>query len=149
MAYPLGLETLPSPGAWATVGGCRDFGLPVNTGRPYCYKCQVDLTPSVGESLQFPSAYSPVRARSAMVSSQYLLQIHLRREEVPSFEKYPFVLPAVRHLDALDFHPKVTFFIGENGSGKSTLLAAFPDTSGFKAEGPTTNIKFDTRASHS
>jgi len=29
-------------------------------------------------------------------------------------------VPAIRHLHRLEFHPAVTFFIGENGSGKST-----------------------------
>jgi predicted ATPase len=81
--------------------------------------------------------------------SRYLLQIRLKRDEVPSFEQYPFSLPAVRPLDVLDFHPKVTFFIGENGSGKSTLLEAIAVASGFNPEGGTKNFRFGTRASHS
>ena len=37
---------------------------------------------------------------------------------------YPFSVPAVRALEALDLEADVTFFVGENGSGKSTLLEA-------------------------
>jgi predicted ATPase len=68
---------------------------------------------------------------------------------VPSFEKYPFSLPAVRNLDVLKLHPKVTFFIGENGSGKSTLMEAIAVAWGFNAEGGTKNFRFGTRVSHS
>jgi predicted ATPase len=84
-----------------------------------------------------------------MIPSQYLSQIQLRRGEVPSFDEYPFALPAVRHLETLEFHPKVTFFIGENGSGKSTLLEAIAVSLGFNPEGGTRNFRFNTRASHS
>ncbi len=35
---------------------------------------------------------------------------------------FPFNIPAVRHLERIEFHQPVTFFVGENGSGKSTLL---------------------------
>jgi predicted ATPase len=37
---------------------------------------------------------------------------------------YPFNIPALKDLGQLDFHPRITFFVGENGSGKSTLLEA-------------------------
>lgn len=84
-----------------------------------------------------------------MISSQYLLQLRLRRDDVPSFDRYPFALSAVRHLDVLDFHPQVTFLIGENGSGKSTLLEAIAVSLGFNPEGGTKNFRFGTRASHS
>src|SRR5262252_6265489 len=89
------------------------------------------------------------RARSVMSASQYVLQIRLVREDVPSFDGYPFALPAVRHLDTLDLHHRVTFFVGENGSGKSTLLEAIAVACGFNAEGGTKNFRFGTRASHS
>jgi predicted ATPase len=35
---------------------------------------------------------------------------------------FPFSVPAIRTLKALDLSAPVTFFVGENGSGKSTLL---------------------------
>lgn len=82
-------------------------------------------------------------------AEHYLLQVHLLREEVPSFEEYPFNLPAVRHLDTLELHPAVTFLIGENGTGKSTLLEAMAIVAGFNPEGGSRNFNFATRASHS
>jgi predicted ATPase len=37
-------------------------------------------------------------------------------------EGFPWNVPVVAALDALEFHTPVTFFVGENGSGKSTVL---------------------------
>jgi predicted ATPase len=79
----------------------------------------------------------------------YVHQVCLLRDQVPSFEEYPFSLPAIRHLDRLALHPKVTFFIGENGIGKSTLLEAIAVAWGFNPEGGSRNLNFSTRASHS
>jgi predicted ATPase len=84
-----------------------------------------------------------------MISKQYAIDVQLKRGEVPSFDRYPFSLPAVRHLDVLKLHPCVTYVIGENGSGKSTLLEAIAVACGFNAEGGTKNFRFGTRASHS
>lgn len=58
-------------------------------------------------------------------------------------------LDAVRTLDSLQLHPKVTFLVGENGSGKSTLLEAIAVKFGFNAEGGSSNFRFTTRESHS
>ncbi|WP_445670227.1 AAA family ATPase [Paenibacillus sp. PL2-23] len=71
------------------------------------------------------------------------------RESVPSFRQYPFSLQAVRELDELSFHPKVTYLIGENGSGKSTLMEALAVALGFNAEGGTINFTFHTKETHS
>lgn len=49
-------------------------------------------------------------------NTHYLLNAKLLREKVPSFEHYPFNLDVVSNFDSLEFHPKVTFIIGENGS---------------------------------
>ena len=84
-----------------------------------------------------------------MISSQFVQRVSLRRDTVDSFDRYPFHLPAVRSLDQLDLHPRVTFFIGENGSGKSTLLEAMAVALGFNAEGGSRNFRFSTRRSHS
>jgi predicted ATPase len=84
-----------------------------------------------------------------MFSEQYISRICLRREKVESFDRYPFCLPAVRVLEQLDLHPKVTFFVGENGSGKSTLLEAIAVSMGFNPEGGSKNFRFGTRPSHS
>ncbi|MHA7678867.1 AAA family ATPase [Cupriavidus sp. PET2-C1] len=84
-----------------------------------------------------------------MISSQFISRVTLRRDIVDSFERYPFSLPAVRTLDAMDMHPKVTFLVGENGSGKSTLMEAIAVALGYNAEGGSRNFSFGTRRSHS
>ena len=84
-----------------------------------------------------------------MITKQFVASLELKREEVPSFDTYPFSLPAVRSLEKLELHPEVTFLVGENGSGKSTLLEALAVACGFNAEGGSKNFSFDTRASHS
>jgi predicted ATPase len=84
-----------------------------------------------------------------MISSQYVSRITLQRDMVDSFDRYPFSLPAVRSLEHIDLHPKVTYFVGENGSGKSTLLEAIAVSLGFNAEGGTKNFRFGSRRSHS
>ncbi|MBV8272406.1 MAG: AAA family ATPase [Cupriavidus sp.] len=84
-----------------------------------------------------------------MLSTQFASRVTLLRDKVPGFDRYPFSLPVVRALDAIDLHPRVTFFVGENGSGKSTLLEAIAVALGFNAEGGSRNFSFATRASHS
>jgi predicted ATPase len=84
-----------------------------------------------------------------MNPSRYLVDMSLNRDEVPSFEEYPFCLDSVRSLRRIALHPKVTYFIGENGSGKSTLLEAVAVNWGFNPEGGTRNFQFGTRPSHS
>jgi len=79
----------------------------------------------------------------------YLRGVSLRREDVASYDSYPFSIHAVRELRGLEFHPDVTFIIGENGCGKSTLLEAIAGAWGFNPEGGTVNFRFSTRASHS
>lgn len=79
----------------------------------------------------------------------FLLELQLLRDRVPSFAGYPFCLPAVRQLQTLAFHPRVTFFVGENGSGKSTLLEAIAVACDLNPEGGSRNFNFATRASHS
>lgn len=86
---------------------------------------------------------------SPVISSQFLSRFTLLRDKVISFKTYPFCLSAIRTLDHIDLHPKVTFFVGENGSGKSTLLEAIAVSLGFNPEGGTKNFNFGTRKSHS
>lgn len=81
------------------------------------------------------------------MSSQYLLDLTLRRDDIPSFDEYPFNLGALKNFDRLKLHPKVTYFIGENGSGKSTLLESIAITLGFNPEGGTKNFNFETKES--
>ena len=84
-----------------------------------------------------------------MIPTHYLRAVQLERAAVPSFEKYPFALPAIRHLDRLECHPAVTYIVGENGSGKSTLLEAIAAAWGLNPEGGSRNMYFETRPSHS
>jgi predicted ATPase len=79
----------------------------------------------------------------------WLRGIRLDRGEVPSFDAFPFSLPAVRTLDELTFRSPVTFLVGENGSGKSTLLEAIAAKWGFNPEGGSRNFLFATQPSHS
>jgi predicted ATPase len=46
----------------------------------------------------------------------------VKRRGGGSEERFPFTVPAIRSLEALELGGPVTFFVGENGSGKSTLL---------------------------
>lgn len=82
-------------------------------------------------------------------AKHFITSLSLDRESVPSFNSYPFCLPACRNLESLELHPEATFFVGENGTGKSTLLEAVATEWGFNPEGGTVNFNFSTRASHS
>lgn len=81
--------------------------------------------------------------------NQYVRSIQLKRNEIPSFKRFPFNLPIIKELDDLALHPNVTFFVGENGMGKSTLLEAIAVASGFNPEGGSFNFNFSTYNSHS
>jgi predicted ATPase len=83
------------------------------------------------------------------LSRQYVIEVRFERANVPSFDEYPFSLPAIQHLQDFRPHPSVTFFIGENGSGKSTLLEAIAVACRFNPEGGSMNFSFTTRPSHS
>ena len=52
----------------------------------------------------------------------YLIHASFRPEAEIDFDSYPFCISAVKELANIDFHPNVTFFVGENGSGKSSLI---------------------------
>lgn len=82
-------------------------------------------------------------------NGHYFKSIILRRNDIPSYSRYPFSLPAVKNLDNLPLHPDVTFIVGENGMGKSTLLEAIAIAAGFNPEGGSLNFSFSTHNSHS
>lgn len=82
-------------------------------------------------------------------AKHYLLRARIAWDRVKDRDGYPYSLPAVAGLDDLEFHPKVTFFVGENGSGKSTLIEALAVAWGFNAEGGTRNHRASSRPSHS
>ena len=85
----------------------------------------------------------------AVDAQHYWIAARFERREGWDEKAYPFNLPVVRNLDELEFHPKVTFLVGENGSGKSTLIEALAVAWGFNAEGGSVNFSFGTRESHS
>src|SRR6267143_4856290 len=73
----------------------------------------------------------------------------LKRDEIETFDAYPFSIPAIRNLDELKLDSAVTLFAGENGSGKSTLVEAIAVAAGFNPEGGSRSVTVSTRASHS
>lgn len=79
----------------------------------------------------------------------FVRSVVLLRDRVPSFDIYPYCLPAVRSLETLPLHDKVTFLIGENGAGKSTLIEAMAVAAGFNAEGGSRHFNFATRRTES
>ena len=82
-------------------------------------------------------------------ATHFLLRMELLWGRVENRTAYPFDLPSIRNLHQLEFHSKVTFFVGENGSGKSTIIEALAVAWGFNPEGGTKNFNFGTRESHS
>ena len=64
------------------------------------------------------------------METHYLLKMQLLRDKVESFDRYPYSLPVIKNFESLEFHPNVTFIVGENGSGKSTLLEAIATANG-------------------
>ncbi|MBG6235206.1 putative ATPase [Pedobacter sp. CAN_A7] len=84
-----------------------------------------------------------------MEAKPYLKEVHLKRDLIPSFDIYPFNIPAISNLSSLEFHPDVTFIVGENGAGKSTLIEAIALSLGFGIEGGTKNVQFKTHHNES
>jgi predicted ATPase len=79
----------------------------------------------------------------------FINAVRIDWDQVTDKKEYPFCIPAIRHLQRLELHPAITFFIGENGSGKSTLLEAIAVKLGLNAEGGNRNFNFATRETHS
>jgi predicted ATPase len=88
-------------------------------------------------------------ATAPIIKRTFLNVVRLERDLISSFDQYPFSVPAIRHLHRMEFHPAVTFFIGENGSGKSTLLEAIALKFGFNPEGGGRELNFSTHDTHS
>ncbi|RIU93389.1 AAA family ATPase [Oceanobacillus picturae] len=82
-------------------------------------------------------------------STAFIKSMELKRDHIPSYNRFPFDLPVIRHLDKLAFHPNVTYIVGENGMGKSTLLEGIAVALGFNPEGGTRNFNFSSYDSHS
>jgi predicted ATPase len=84
-----------------------------------------------------------------MKNDTFLRAIRLNREKVSDVASYPFSIPAINHLDRLEFAKGLTVIIGENGVGKSTLIEAIATKWGFNPEGGTRNNRFSTTDTHS
>ncbi|MBR7746744.1 AAA family ATPase [Undibacterium baiyunense] len=81
---------------------------------------------------------------SSLQAKPYLRQVSIRADAEFDQDQFPYYLPAVQAINNLQFHPDVTFFVGENGSGKSTVLEAIAIALGFSAEGGTKSVRFQT-----
>lgn len=60
---------------------------------------------------------------------------HTHPEWATRTPRFPFTVPTIASLDALDLDAPVTCFVGENGSGKSTLLEAIAIAAGLPSVG--------------
>src|SRR5688572_8827313 len=83
----------------------------------------------------------------AVRNRPHLMRASFRPDAQLDFASYPFNIASVRDLPSIEFHPSVTFFVGENGSGKSTVLEALALGLGFGPEGGTKNVQFRTAES--
>nr|WP_315261423.1 AAA family ATPase [uncultured Duganella sp.] len=81
-----------------------------------------------------------------LLAKPYLQRITAQFGDDVDWDRHPYRVPAVRELSTLEFHPDVTFFIGENGAGKSTLLEAIALALGFSMEGGTKSVQLNTAA---
>lgn len=79
----------------------------------------------------------------------FLKSVTLLRENIRSFNVYPFSIPAIKSLHEIKFRSRVTFFVGENGSGKSTLLEAIAQQCNFNTAGGGRNNTYEVHAAES
>jgi predicted ATPase len=56
-------------------------------------------------------------------------------EGEPPMDEFPFSVPAMRDLAALDLDAPVTLLAGDNGTGKSTLIETIAQAVGFASQG--------------
>jgi predicted ATPase len=76
----------------------------------------------------------------------FLKSLSLLRENIDSFDNYPFSIPAIKNLSEIEFKSMVTFFVGENGTGKSTLLEAIAEQCSFNTAGGGRNNTYKVHA---
>lgn len=88
-----------------------------------------------------------MQGSTAAPSAPYVLALRLRGDA----GDYTDELPALRGVERVELHPRMTFLVGENGSGKSTLVEALAVALKLNPEGGTRiqQFSFATRASHS
>jgi predicted ATPase len=76
-----------------------------------------------------------------------LKKVSLLHDRLTHQNEYPFNIPAIASLKALEITSRICFFVGENGTGKSTLLEAIAAHYGFGLEGGNRNFSPHTTAS--
>lgn len=79
-----------------------------------------------------------------MNSKLMISLVTLNKDEIDSYDKYPFNIPVVKNFNELKFKAPVTFFIGENGVGKSTFIEAIAVNLNLPKEGGTQNFMYET-----
>jgi len=79
-----------------------------------------------------------------MEPKPYLRKVKIDWKTVDTPNSYPFSIPAIASVDEIEFHPDVTFIVGENGAGKSTLVEAIAIAMGFGPEGGTKNVRIQS-----
>ena len=84
-----------------------------------------------------------------MNQQPYVRYLKLLSSERLDWASYPFDIPVVNDIENIQFHPQVTFFVGDNGSGKSTVLEAIALALGFSEEGGTRNVALNSASSTS
>lgn len=84
-----------------------------------------------------------------MLPGGFLRSVEMSWDLVRDRDEYPYSIPAVAKLEVLEFHPKVTFLVGENESGKSTLVEGIASAARFNPEGGSKATTFQTTRSES
>jgi predicted ATPase len=84
-----------------------------------------------------------------IASKPYIKSLFFKDEATKNKKGYPYDIPSIQVCEKIQFHPDVTFFVGENGSGKSTLLEAIAVAYGFNPEGGTKSAQFEIHNTHS
>ena len=82
-------------------------------------------------------------------SKLFIKKIVFERDNVKSFNEYPFNIDIIKNFNELSITSPVTFFVGENGVGKSTFIEAIAVVLNLNKEGGTQNFMFSTKDSTS
>ena len=50
-----------------------------------------------------------------LAAKPYIQSVCIRPDAEVDFDSYPYDIPAIREMGLVEFHPDVTFLVGENG----------------------------------
>lgn len=78
-----------------------------------------------------------------MVTEPSLVSVRYTRPTWADTSRFPFSVPSIAGMSALDLDTPVTCFVGENGSGKSTLLEAIAIAASLPSAGTATRAVDD------